>query len=108
MTPEQAGRVEGEFHYGSLEPDSRGHDMWVVRRNDDAFCELVGSFTPADTGPGIVRARLQFWDQHARHFIQQERQRMIGDLENAATDCDGHTPYSILMALAEEARAEGA
>lgn len=42
--------------------------------------------------------------------IDSERERVleaiVGDLENAATDCDGHTPYSILMALAEEIRAE--
>ncbi len=33
---------------------------------------------------------------------------VVDELEDAATDCDGHTPHSILMALSEELRREAA
>lgn len=43
-------------------------------------------------------------DQATQQAVEGERRRCADDLENAATDCDGHTPYSILMALAGEFR----
>lgn len=40
--------------------------------------------------------------------LAEQRKELVktiaDDLEDAATDCDGHTPYSILMALSKEVK----
>lgn len=93
----------------------QGNEQWtevVIDRllAGDSIPDVADEY---DSTPSHVRNLAAAYN-HALALIDSavaaERERVlkaiVGDLENAATDCDGHTPYSILMALAEEIRAE--
>lgn len=105
-------RIDGEQHFATWSEanfDSEDHfdcdgTFEVYRRADNK--QVCKWFWGEAQGPEPdARSAVKSFDETARHFIAAERKRMIGDLQNAAHDCDGHTPYSILMALAEELRA---
>ena len=71
----------------------KSSNEWCSGKHLHQRVERVGNYVPES----LV-------GEAEKEAIRAERERMVGELENAATDCDGHTPYSILMALATELR----